>query len=111
MTDMLSIRDARLYRAEYGTFDQYCKSRWGFNASRARQLIGAASVIENIQSVTMVTPQTESQARPLASLPPKDQPKAWEAANETPYKVLPTIFGPVPSTSISRNNTLIVITK
>ena len=79
---LLSIRDARLYRAEYGTFDQYCKSRWGINASRARQLIGAASVIENIQSVTIVTPQTESQSRPLASLPPKDQPKAWEAANE-----------------------------
>ena len=71
---LLAIRDGRLYREQHGTFEEYCKEKWGFNASRARQLIGAAAIVENLKSVTIVTPATESQARPLAKLPPDEQP-------------------------------------
>ncbi len=81
---LLAIRDARLYREQHETFEDYCREKWGFNSSRARQLIGAAEVVENLKSVTTVTPgpTNEAQARPLAKLPPAEQPKAWKAATD-----------------------------
>ena len=47
-------------------------------ASRARQLIGAASIADRLTSVTTVTPATESQARPLTRLTPAQQPIACQ---------------------------------
>ena len=78
---LMEIRDGRLYRAEYDTFENYCWERWGMGASRARQLISAAEIVENLKSVTMVTqnvnntllPQTERQTRPLTKLTPDQQ--------------------------------------
>lgn len=82
---LLEIRDSRLYRQTFGTFEDYCRERWGFNSSRARQLIGAAETVRNLESVTTVTlfPATESQARPLTRLEPEQQREAWQRAVET----------------------------
>ena len=82
---LLEIRDNRLYRNTHRTFEKYCRERWGVNSSRARQLIDAAEVVENLKSVTMVTllPAVERQARPLTSLPPEQQPAVWQRAVET----------------------------
>ena len=82
---LMEIRDARLYRAEFGTFEEYCRERWGMASSRARQLIAAADTVRNLETVTMVTvfPATERQARPLAALPPAQQREAWERVLET----------------------------
>ena len=33
---LLEIRDSRLYRESYPTFDEYCRERWGFGRIRAR---------------------------------------------------------------------------
>ncbi len=60
-------------RISFETFEAYCRERWDFNASRARQLIGAAEDFDNIKSVTTVTPKTEWQIRPLARLEPAQQ--------------------------------------
>jgi len=56
----------------------------GFSRQRlgqARQLIGAAQVVANLQneSVTIVTPAHESQVRPLTRLEPEQQRQAWAA--------------------------------
>ena len=82
---LLEIRDSRLYRTSYGTFEDYCQEKWSFNSSRARQLIAAAETVANLESVTTVTllPATETQARPLVSLPPTAQREVWAAAVET----------------------------
>ena len=82
---LLEIRDSRLYRTSYGTFEDYCRDRWSFNSSRARQLIAAAETIAILQSDTIVSllPSTESQTRPLVSLPPEAQQEVWAAAVET----------------------------
>lgn len=76
-TALMTIRDKRLYRAEFGTFEDYCRERWGMVASRARQMIGAAQVVGNVESVTMVTPSSERQARPLTRLEPEIQCEVW----------------------------------
>jgi hypothetical protein len=80
---LLTIRDKRLYRDEYGTFETYCQERWGFVPSRARQLIAAARIVGNIGTVTNVTPANESQARPLMALAREQQREAWTRAVET----------------------------
>jgi hypothetical protein len=76
---LLEIRESRLYRIEHGTFEEYCRSKWGMNPRYANRVIGAALVIENLGPMGP-NPTTERQARPLTKLPPEDQPVAWEKA-------------------------------
>jgi len=79
---LVEIRDSRLYRIEHATFDDYCKSKWNFNSSRARQLIGAAETSENLRSVTTgnTLPTKERQVRPLAKLPAEQQQAVYSEA-------------------------------
>jgi hypothetical protein len=81
---LLEIRDNRYYRQEFDTFEAYCRQRWQMGASRARQLIGAAEVVKNLntegESVTIVTPTHESQVRPLTKLDPEQQREVWQSA-------------------------------
>lgn len=69
------VRDARLYRARYATFEDYCRERWGFNDSRARQLIAAAETVTNVTVEGVPAPSSEGVARAL--------PREADAARET----------------------------
>lgn len=83
---LLRIRDGRLYRAEFGTFEDYCRDRWGFSSERARLLMRGTEVVQNIsQSPTFVgvLPSSEAQTRPLTALPPDDQRLAWDLVQQT----------------------------
>ena len=75
---LMIIRDKRLYRIGFSTFEDYCQEKWGMVASRARQLIASTETVLNLKSVTIVTPATESQTRPLTSLEPDAQREAWK---------------------------------
>jgi len=77
---LLVIREARLYRQDFATFEDYCRQRWGMVGSRARQLIAAAGVAENLKSVTTVTLANEAQARELAALAANVQQVVWDFA-------------------------------
>lgn len=80
---LLTIRDNRLYRTSYGTFEEYCRKTWGMSKTHANRVIDSAEVAEVLTPIG-VTPATESQARELAPL--KDDPNAmravWETAND-----------------------------
>lgn len=81
---LLAIRDGRLYREQYGTFEEYCQQRWQLKQSRAYQLMDAAKALENLASSTIVElPSNESQARPLTRLEPGMQRQVWQEAVET----------------------------
>lgn len=81
---LMEIRDGRLYRAEYGTFEEYCQERWGWERRHAYRLIDAAAAVENVSNWTQnQVPANEAQARPLTSLPPAQQREAWERVLET----------------------------
>jgi hypothetical protein len=43
-TALAEIRDTRLYKADFATFDDYCDNRWGFSRAHAHRLIEAASL-------------------------------------------------------------------
>jgi hypothetical protein len=95
---LIKIRDKKLYRAQYGTFEAYCKARWDIKKSHAYRLLNAAEIVQNLQSVgqsppmgdnvppdekdvvTTPEPTHERQLRPLAGLSPEQQREAWAIA-------------------------------
>jgi phage N-6-adenine-methyltransferase len=91
---LLTIRDKRLYRADYPTFETYCVKRWGIARQHAYRLIDAAGVITNLSPIgdkdssdvthgTQKLPQTESQVRPLTQLEtPEEQREVWQEVTE-----------------------------
>ncbi len=80
---LLAIRDSKLYRGTHATFEAYCSDMWGMSKPRAYQLIDAAKVKDNLLSTSVDLPATESQTRPLCSLPPDQQASAWQKAVDT----------------------------
>jgi phage N-6-adenine-methyltransferase len=80
-----SIRLKRLYRIEFSTFEDYCRSKWGMTQQSATRLIRAAETMEILESepIGSLLPATESQARPLTSLEPEIQRAAWQEVVET----------------------------
>lgn len=83
---LITIREKRLYRAEFTTFEAYCAARWGFTDERARLLMRGAEVAENLAvtpTIVGVLPANEAQVRPLIALTPDQQRAAWQQAVET----------------------------
>ncbi len=80
---LAEIRDSRLYRLSHGTFEEYCRDRWGFARNYANKMIAAAEVVTGLGTIVPTLPATESQARPLTSLPPDEQIAAWQEAVDT----------------------------
>lgn len=74
---LLTIRDKRLYRASFRTFEEYCGERWGMGRRYTNQIIAAAEVVTNLGAMAPILPQTERQTRPLATLAPDLQREAW----------------------------------
>lgn len=85
---LMEVRDRRLYKeAGFPTFEKYCVGRWKFNDRRARQLIDAAKVTQQLDdnTGTAVPVSTERQARELAPLVEDDPETAravWREVNE-----------------------------
>lgn len=75
------IRESRLYRIEFATFEDYCRERWNISKSHANRLIDSAAVVSNLTPIGVI-PTTESQARELVSLEPDVQRAVWEVALE-----------------------------
>ena len=80
---LAKIRDDRLYHGTHGTFEDYCRERWGFTGRFANYQIQAAQVVKNLGTIVPVLPATESQARILAGLQPDIQREVWQQAVAT----------------------------
>lgn len=75
------IRDNRLYRAEYKTFDEYMSERWGKSRYWGLNMIKSVEVmglLEGNVDARQQLPTSEFQARPLAKL--KDNPELMAQA-------------------------------
>jgi phage N-6-adenine-methyltransferase len=79
---LLEIRDSRLYRTSHGTFEDYCRERWGLERRRAYQLMDAAQVVGHLD-VNPGTQIGEKHIRPLTVLEPEQQREVWQRAVET----------------------------
>jgi hypothetical protein len=96
------IRDDKLYRVEFPTFEDYVRSRWQKTAHRARQLISADQVMRELEegpetprsgkdqaAPVRVLPTRESQVRALVPLPKEERKRVWDEA-VTNAKGVPT---------------------
>ena len=79
------IRDARLYREEYPTFEDYCQSRWQISRQCAYEHIRAAEVAGRLEEEGIETPPGTRPAHllPLRDLDAAETASAWERAQET----------------------------
>ena len=80
---LLTIREQRLYRESYTTFEDYCRQRWDLSRPYAYQLIEASQVVNRVSAIADIVPVNESQARPLTRLPPAQQVEVWQEIVET----------------------------
>ncbi len=74
-----TVREKRLYRSDYASFEAYCQERWQMGRQYAYRLIGGAEVAGNLVSSIGDTalPQKEAHTRELSKLAPEAQPVAW----------------------------------
>lgn len=73
------IRDSRLYREKFATFEDYCLVEWEISDRYARNVRSAADVVDVLREKGFtVLPASESQARPLTKLPREEWAGAWE---------------------------------
>ena len=77
---LMTIKEKRLYRISFKTFEDYCTHKWGMVQQSATRLIRAYETVTNLQSEPMgsLLPESERQARPLTSLEPEIQKEVWK---------------------------------
>jgi hypothetical protein len=78
-----AIRDEKLYRDNWTTFEQFVRDRWALSLSRTNQIISTVRVVENITNAfpgdaTLLEAANESTLRPLSRVEPELQVAAWE---------------------------------
>jgi len=80
---LLDIREKKLYRQDFDTFEDYCREKWNIQRAYAYRLINAVETISYLSPIGDILPETETQARPLTRLEPTQQREAWAQAVET----------------------------
>lgn len=76
-TALADIRDRKLYRADYGTFEEYARLRWNMSRTRAYELMSASEVVSAIADTEMLAPANEGQARALSRVPEPERATVW----------------------------------
>jgi hypothetical protein len=71
------VRDQKLYRGLYGSFEQYVRSEWDRKYRWAKNLIDAYEVVKHLHNCAAL-PRNEAQARELAILPDERVAQVWQ---------------------------------
>ena len=105
---LAELRDRRLYRSTHGTFEEYCKDRFGFERRHPYRLIEASAVFDNLMKMCpnwtqneddpdtvhseqrQILPTAEGQVRPITKLEPQEQWEVWQTAVELAGGKVPT---------------------
>ena len=91
---LTELRDRRLYRSTHGTFEEYCRERFGYSRRQPYLLMEAAVIFDNLlekcDRSDHILPTNEWQIRPLSKLDPDIQPEAWEQAVESAKGKVPS---------------------
>lgn len=86
---LLAIREKRLYRQLFDTFEDYCRERWGMSRRHANRTIAAAEVAGHLGPIGPI-PTSEYQVRPLTNVEPELRNEVWQRAVETSENGKPT---------------------
>lgn len=68
---LAEIRDSRLYRAEHGTFELYCRDKWNFTRQYVNQIIAGSSAVKSLPPNLETMVSNSRQARELARIDPE----------------------------------------
>lgn len=79
---LAAIQERKLYRADHGTFEGYCRAKWGFSRQRAYQLTAAAEAVTTIVDADLPVPANEGQARELSRIPEPERVEVWRETVE-----------------------------
>ena len=79
---LTQVRDKKLFRDKYGSFEEYCQVELGYSRPYAYNLIGSAEVNEQMSSIEdiEVKPLNEAQCRELIGVPKEKRAEAWKKA-------------------------------
>lgn len=82
---LAEIKAKRLYRAEFQTFDTYCRERWNMASRTAYQTIQSSQTCKLLEGLPM--PENESVARVLSELPENERRDAWIEALKSDTRI------------------------
>ena len=113
---LAEIRDGKLYRAEFRSFETYCKAKWGLSKAHAYRQIDAAKIAaetspigdkvstdsENSSPGTTPEIPNEATARAVASVPKDDRQEVVEEAAKS---------GPLTAASVAKAAAKVAETK
>jgi hypothetical protein len=77
------IREKKLYMATHGTWEVYCRERWGRTSNRIVQLMTAGETVKLLRDLGVPPkdlPTNERQVRRLRSVPAEQLKEAWMRA-------------------------------
>jgi hypothetical protein len=74
---LAAISQRKLYRSEYASFDEYCRTRWNMGRAHAYRMIAAAETVSPIGDKGLPLPTNEGQARELARVPEPQRAEVW----------------------------------
>ena len=75
------IRDGRLYRGDFPSFDIYCRQKWQYARRYVDDLIASAELSRHLSAnCAQQKPWHESQLRPLIGLTKEKAQAAWDHA-------------------------------
>ncbi len=88
---LLAIRDSRLYRTSYATFEEYCQGTWSLSRRHVNRMVQASQVVE-----LMASPDGTSEAESPAVGPigPAASADRTESAESKPATTAPTFLAP-----------------
>ena len=96
---LTEIRDRKLYRKDFETFEAYCQERWGWSRQRGSQLINAATVVQQLPQNLSTMVDSERVAREISKVPPTERPQVIEEASNNGHltaKAIKEKYGPPP---------------
>lgn len=87
---LFEIRNNKLYRDKFTTFESYCRDRWNLKRQRAYELMDAAAIVNTLSEisdtneqdsqVSIIVPTKESHAAALSKVPEEFRSEVWEKA-------------------------------
>jgi hypothetical protein len=97
---LLEIRDSRLWRSHYSSFETYLIRRWGISTSRGKELMRSTLVAENLLTgpaapegdAPLPADLSEQSLRPLSKLSPELQCATWTLASRITEKPSHTVI-------------------
>jgi hypothetical protein len=87
---LLIIRDERLYREEFDTWEEFCREAFHLTKTHANRLISGYNIVHALaQHEIAILPDSERLARKLAEYPKRDRAFIWKKALQLSGKKKP----------------------